>query len=116
MLRTALNIKQLWKTSDCIKWFIEYDKNNKCYFVIYDIRKFFSSITEKSVNEALKLAKGYTVISEDEIIIINYCHKSILYHNEILWIKKGVSGNIDYPMGSLDGALLNEFIAYWYTN
>ena len=56
----------------------------------------------------LKLAKEYIVISEDNII--KHCHKSILYHNEELWIKKGVRGNFDNPMGSFDGTRLSEFI------
>ena len=78
--RTALTINQWCNTNDCIKWFTDYDENNKCSFIQYDIREFDPSITEKSVDEALKLAKEYIEISEDKINIIKHCRKSILYH------------------------------------
>ena len=68
------------------------------------------TITEKSIDEALKLAKEYIVISVDKINIIKHCHKSILYHNEKLWIKKGVSGNFENLMSSFDRAKLSEII------
>ena len=63
---------------------------------------------EKAVNEALKLAKEYTRIPEDKMNIIKYCCKSLLYHNEELWIEKGVSGNFDNPVGSYDSAKISE--------
>ena len=28
---------------DCIKWFNDYDKNDKCSFVKYDIKDFYPS-------------------------------------------------------------------------
>ena len=42
--------------------------------------------------------------------IIKHCCKSLLYHNEELWIKKGVSGNFDNPMGSYDSANISELV------
>ncbi len=33
-------------------------------------------------------SQEYTRISEDKMNIIKYCRKSILFHNEELWIKK----------------------------
>ena len=44
---------------------MDYDKKDKCSFVKYDIREFYSSITEKAVDETLKQAKEFVVISED---------------------------------------------------
>ena len=69
-LRIALNINQWHNTEDCIKWFNNQDKNDKYYFIKYNIREFYPSITEKAVNEELKLAKEYTRISEDKMIIM----------------------------------------------
>ena len=40
------------------------------FFIKYNIREFYPSITEKAVNEALKLAKEYTRIPEDKKDII----------------------------------------------
>lgn len=47
-IRIALHFKQWCSTSDCIKWFKNYDKNNKYCFVTYDIKVFYSSVTEKN--------------------------------------------------------------------
>ena len=52
------------------------------------------------------------MISEDKISIIKHCRKSILYHNEELWIKKGAYSNFDNPIGSFFGTELSEFIRY----
>ena len=48
-LRLALNINQWRITKDCIKWFEEYDKNDRCSFIKYDIREFYPSITERTL-------------------------------------------------------------------
>ena len=59
-------------------------------------------------------AKEYIVISEDKINI-KHCRKLILYHNEELWIKKGVSDNFDNPMSSFDGLRFPKLLgAYCY--
>lgn len=39
-----------------------------------------------------------------------HCRKSLLYHYETLWIKKGDGGKFDNPMGTYDGAELYELI------
>ena len=87
-LRTALNINQSHSTKDCIKWLRDYDKNDKCSFIKY-IRDFYPSITEKAVDGVLKLVKEYIEISDDKLDIKHW-RKSILNHNEELWLKKGV--------------------------
>ena len=95
---------------------MDYDKNDKSSLFEYDIKVFYSCITEKAIDEALNLAKECIVISEDNINIIKHCGKSILYHNEELWIKKGVSGNFDNPMGSLNALHHpNLLVTYCYT-
>ena len=78
----ALNINQWCSTEDYIKWFNNLEKNDKCSFIKYDLREFYPSITEKGVNEALKLAKEYNRISEAKMNIIKHRRKSLLFHNE----------------------------------
>ena len=48
-LRLTLNINQWRSTQDCIKWFNEYDEDDKCSFIKYDIKEFYPSITEKNI-------------------------------------------------------------------
>ena len=59
-MRIALNINQWHSTEDCIQWFNNLDKNDKCSFIKYDIREMYPLITRKAVNEALKSAEDYT--------------------------------------------------------
>ena len=40
-LRLDLNINQWRSTKDYIKWFEEYDKNDRCSFIKYDIKDFY---------------------------------------------------------------------------
>lgn len=47
ILKIALNINQWHNTSDCIKWFNNYNKNNKWSFIKYNIKEFYSSIIGK---------------------------------------------------------------------
>ena len=42
--------------------------------------------------------------------VIKHCRKSLLYHNEELWIKKGVSGNFNDPMDSYDSVEISEVV------
>ena len=50
------------------------------------------------------------LILEDKIKIIKHCRKSLLYYNEGVWIKKGVSGNFNNPMGEFDGSKICELV------
>ena len=95
----ALNINQWRSTKDCIKWFEEYNKNDRCSFIKYDIKDFYTSITEKTLDRALDLAKEYMVIPLDKVKIIKHCRKTWLYYEEtwlyygknmaLLWKKRG---------------------------
>lgn len=115
-LRIAININQWHSTNDCIKWFNNYDKNQNYSFIKYDIREFHPPINEKTVKEALKLAKEYLSISNDKIDIIMHCRKSLLHHNDTLWIKRVDSGNFDNTMGTYDSAELCELVGYFLLN
>ena len=87
-LRLALNINQWRSTKDCIKWFEEYDKNNRCSFINYDIREFYPSITEMTLDRAWSLDKEYMVIPLHKLEIIKHCCKTLLYYEDSIWIKK----------------------------
>ena len=88
-LRLALNINQWRSTKDCIKWFEEYEKNDRCSFIKYDIKDFYPSITKRTLDRALDLAKEYMVIPLDKVEIIKHCRKILLYYEDSIWIKKG---------------------------
>ena len=62
MLRIALNINQWRCTNNCIKWFKDYDKNDKCFIVKYDIKDNYPFLTEKTIDETLNLTREYMLI------------------------------------------------------
>ena len=84
----ALNINQWRSTENCIKLFEEYEKNDRCPFIKYDIKDFYPSITEKTLDRALDLVKEYMVIPLDKVEIIKHCRKTLLYYEDSIWIKK----------------------------
>ena len=110
--KIALNINQWRSTKDCIKWFEEYDKDDWCSFIKYDIKEFYPSITERTLDRALDLAKEYIVIPLDKVEIIKHCRKILLYYDDSIWIKKGEGGNFDTPIGAYDGAEICELVGY----
>ena len=109
-LRLALNINQWRSTKDCIKWFEECDKDDRCSFIKYDIREFYPSITERALDRALDLAKEYMVIPLDKVEIIKHCLKTLLYYEDSIWIKEGEGVNFDTPIGAYDGTEICELL------
>ena len=108
--RLALNINQWRSTKDCIKWFEEYEKDDRCSFIKYDIRDFYPSITKRTLDRALDFAKEYMVIPLDKVEIIKHCRKTLLYYEHSIWIKKGEGGNFDVSIGAYDGAEICELV------
>ena len=105
-----MSINQWRSTNDCIKWFEEYEKDNRCSFIKYDIKDFYPSITEKTLDRALDLAKEYMIITLDKVEIIKHCRKTLLYYEDSVWIKKGEGGNFDVSIGAYDGAEICELV------
>ena len=64
-----------------IKWFEEYNKDDRCSFMKLDIREFYPSITERELDRALDLAKEYMAIPLDKVETTKHCRKNIA----ILW-------------------------------
>ena len=95
-LRIALNINQWRSTYDCIKWYKEYGDKKGCTFIKYDIKEFYPSITEDTLDKAIELAKEYIAISDEKIKIIKHCRKTVLSFNDNLWIKKGEKGALTH--------------------
>lgn len=56
------------------------------------------------------MAKEFKPISNDKMDLIRHCRKSLLFHNDELWIKKGDKDNFDNPMGAYDGAEVCELV------
>ena len=67
-----------WKNTNSIIYWLQY----------YDIKDYYPSITDKTLQRSITFAKQYVNIPEDNIRIINHCRKSLLFNNNVSWKKK----------------------------
>ena len=106
-----------WKnTNGVIDWFnsIHYKKN--CTLIQLDIKDFYPSITEKTLNNAIIFAKEYVEISQDDERIIHHFRKSLLFNNLTPWKKKSSESCFDVTLGSYDGAEICELIGLFISS
>ena len=52
---------------------------SECNFIQLDIKEFYASITEKSLKNAIVFGENYIPISKENIRIVKYCRKSLLF-------------------------------------
>ena len=110
---TGLN---LWKsTPEVLGWFNNIKDNlstiktrkNTTKFVVFDIEKYYPSITEQLLQNAIKFAQKYCYINQSDIDIIMLARESFLYYNDKVHVKKA-QPQFDVPMGCWDGAEISE--------
>ena len=101
-VRNKSNLKQWKNIYDCIEWFEKLDRKKDRTFIIYDIVNFYPTISQDLLSQALKWAKKYVSISDQENDIIFKARKSLLFHKGQYWTKRENS-NFDVTMGSYDG-------------
>ena len=82
---------------------------------MFDIKDFYSSITQDLLNKALNFASEYIYISKSDIDVINHESKSLLFDGSHTWIKKQ-RGLFDVSMGAYDGAEVCEIVGTYMLN
>ena len=97
-----------WKNIESvIKWFKSIPNKHLYRFLMFDIKDFYPLIKEKLLWEAIRFAKLYISKTNKDIEAIFHARKSLLYHNDEPWVKKGES-NFDVSMGAYNGAEVYE--------
>ena len=71
--------------------------------------EFYSSIGETLLNQALNFAKTFQAIAQEQIEIIQYCRKSLIFDDSSSWVKRE-NEMFDVTMGSYDGAEVCELV------
>ena len=71
-----------------------------------DIKEYYPSITEETLDKAISFASNHTTVSLEDIRIIKHNRKSLLFHSEEAWKKEESCSRFDVTMGSYDGAEL----------
>ena len=67
-------------------------------FVIFDVEKFYPSISEKLLTDAISYAKSFIDITDEEYSLIMHSRKILLFQNSELWVKKDGNEDFDVPM------------------
>ena len=76
-------------------------KNHK--FIVFDIKYFYPSISEKLLCDAIQFTKSVATISEQDVDIINHARKSLCFSNSLAWMRS--PGNtFNVTMGAFDRA------------
>ena len=106
-----------WKnTSTVIDWFKNIPHKKSCYFLVFSIESFYPSISEKLFTKAIPYAKNIVEIPNHNMIIIKHSRRSLLFHENELWVKKKGNKDFDVTMGSNDGAEISEIVGLLMLN
>ena len=95
-----------------LTWFKNLEKV-KYILVKFDISYFYLSISESLLKRALIFGQLYEKIKDHEIKILMNVTKSVLYHQEQVWIKSKNNNNsklFDATLGGKHGAEVCEIV------
>jgi len=108
-LRCITKFNQLQSTKDAISWFNGLKYKKQRYFLIFDVTKFYPSISESILKKSFTWARTLVKISKPDEELIFMARKSFLFMNNQPWVKKE-NPTFDVTMGSYDGAEVAEFV------
>ena len=108
-MRESLAVNQWKNSSSVIEWFKGINNKSNYTFSVFDIKDFYPSITESLLKKTIDFARRQVGISEENIEIIYYARKSLLFNEGSTWIKKN-GGLFDVTMGAFDGAEICELV------
>ena len=78
-----------WRNTDAVlKWFNDITDKSNCNFIQFDIKEFYTSMTENILHQTLKFAKHHTNIDKNDLCIINHCRRSLLFFDIKTWKNK----------------------------
>ena len=80
--------------------------------MMFDIKDFYMSITEKLLKSALTFAKKHVSITNNDYKIIVHARKSLLYNYGEPWVKKN-NETFDVTMGAYVGAEICELVGLY---
>ena len=81
-IREAMGLNQ-WRNTDAVIDLFKGIRNKHfCKFVIFDIKEFYPSITEKLLKKVLTYAEAHTLLSVDDKAIIHHARKSLLFNDQ----------------------------------
>ena len=116
-LRSKLHVNQWKNTASVINWFNSINDKPNHTFLSFDIVEFYPSITESLLDKVMTWARSLIDIPNDHITIIKHVRKSLLFHNDKVWVKNNNQHSLfDVTMGSYDGAEVCELVGLFLLN
>ena len=111
-LNNILNLNQWRDPAEVTNWFKGIKLKRKATFLKFDVVSFYPSIKKELFEKAIKFAKSYVFINDQDVKTIYSARQSFLYHKDEPWVKVG-SEDFDIPMGSNDSAECCELIGMY---
>ena len=81
-------VNQSKSTLSVIEWLNNFENKEWLSFMVFDIEKFYHSISENLFIKANQLAKKITEITDEDIHLIMQAEKTLLFNERIPWVKK----------------------------
>ena len=111
--KTGLN--QWQNTTQALDWFKGLKNKHQLTFFQFDIASFYPSITNELLQKAIRFAKQFTQITDDDINIILHARKTFLFSSNEAWVKTN-NEDFDVPMGGFDSAEISELVGLFILN
>ena len=92
-----------------IEWFKALENKENMSFIIFDVEKFYPSISKELLVSSLQWSRNYTKVTDEEIDVILAARKAFVYVDGEPWTKKG-NDIFDVGMGFFDGAEVCEIV------
>ena len=83
--------------------FIDIKNKESSSFIVFNIKSFYLSISEDLYKSAIQFAEESIDISDYGLSLINQARKTLLFHENTLWVKKEGNEDFDVPMGCFNG-------------
>ena len=75
-----------------------------------DIKEFYPSISEETLNKAINFAENHTSIFQESVRITKHYRKSLLFYNKEPWKKNEHDSSFEVTTGSYDCELIGIYI------
>ena len=69
------------------EWFIDNKNKESSSFIVFDIKSFYLSISLDLYKSAIQFAKESVDISDYDLSLMNQARKTLLFHENTLWVK-----------------------------
>ena len=97
-------------TSSVIESYNHFETKERLSFTVSDIEKFYPSISKNLFIKAIQLAKQMTEVFDEDINLIMYAKKNLLFNEDIPWLEKDGNEDFNVQIGCFDGAEVCELV------